>query len=138
MGLTSGYRDASKRTYIVGEPIDNVMVFDSSGRFVRRIGRSGSGPGEFEDGASLVVTGDGEFSVLDRRRSVILNFDYTGRLRSEVRTVGEWYPRGVRTYPLGGVLDAACVQSLHTGAGWVSAPSHQCRDPERSAVPSVR
>lgn len=98
VGLVRAYRDGSKRTYIVGEPIDNVMVFDSSGRFLRRIGRSGSGPGEFEDGSSLVVTGDGEFSVLDRGRSVILNFHYTGRLRSEVRPVGEWYLHGIRTY----------------------------------------
>lgn len=99
VGLVRAYRDASRRTYIVGEPIDVVMVFDSSGRFLRRIGRSGSGPGEFEDGASLVVTGDGEFSVLDRGRSVILSFDHTGRLRSEVPPVGEWYPHGIRTYP---------------------------------------
>ncbi len=97
-GMVRAYRDVSKRTYIVGEPIDHVLVFDSAGRFLRRIGRTGSGPGEFRDGASLVVTGDGEFSVFDRGRGVILNFDHTGRLRGEVRTVGERFPRGVRTY----------------------------------------
>jgi len=72
-------------------------VFGPDGRFVRRIGSSGSGPGELKDGSSLVVTGDGEFSVLDRGRGVILNFDHTGRLRSEVRTVG-WVPHGTRTF----------------------------------------
>ena len=97
-GTVSAYRDASKRTYIVGEPIDHILVFDPGGRFLRRIGRTGSGPGEFSDGSSLVVTGDGEFSVFDRGRGVILNFDYTGRLRSEVRTVGQQFPRGVETY----------------------------------------
>jgi hypothetical protein len=97
-GFVMAYRDASKRTYIIGKPIDNVLVFDSSGLFLRRIGRTGSGPGEFEDGASLVVTGDGEFSVLDRDRSVVLNFEYTGRLRGETRPVGGWYPYGVDTY----------------------------------------
>ena len=97
-GFVMAYRDASKRTYIIGKPIDNVMVFDSSGLFLRRIGRTGSGPGEFEDGASLVVTGEGAFSVLDRDRSVVLNFDYTGRLRGEARPVGGWYPYGVDTY----------------------------------------
>lgn len=98
-GSVSAYRDASKRTYIVGDPITHVLVFDPAGRFLRRIGRTGSGPGEFENGASLVVTGDGEFSVFDRERGVILNFDYTGRLRGEVRTVGERFPTGVETYP---------------------------------------
>lgn len=97
-GSVSAYRDASKRTYLVGGPIDNVMVFGSDGRFLRRIGRTGSGPGEFTRGASLVVTGDGEFSVFDRGRGVILNFDYTGQLRGEVRTVGERFPSGVETY----------------------------------------
>ena len=97
-GKVSAYRDASKRTYIVGEPIDHILVFDPAGHFLRRIGRTGSGPGEFSDGSSLVVTGDGEFSVFDRGRGVILNFDYTGRLRSEVRTVGQQFPRGVETY----------------------------------------
>ena len=97
IGWIKAYRDVSGRTYIVGEPIDNVLVFDPDGRFLRRIGRSGSGPGELKDGSSLVVTGDGEFSVLDRGRSVILNFDHTGHLRSEVRTVG-WIPLGIRTY----------------------------------------
>ena len=97
VGWVKGYRDVSGRTYIVGEPIDNVLVFDPDGRFVRRIGRSGSGPGELKDGSSFVVTGDGEFSVLDRGRGVILKFDHTGRLRSEVRTEG-WVPEGTRTF----------------------------------------
>ena len=97
VGWVKAYRDVSGRTYIVGEPIDNVLVFDPDGGFVRRIGTSGSGPGELKDGSSLVVTGDGEFSVLDRGRGVILNFDHAGRLRSEVRTVG-WVPHGTRTF----------------------------------------
>ena len=97
VGWVKAYRDVSGRTYIAGEPIDNVLVFDSDGGFLQRIGRSGSGPGELKDGSSLVVTGDGEFSVLDRGRGVILNFDHTGRLRSEVKTVG-WVPHGTRTF----------------------------------------
>jgi len=77
VGWVKAYRDVSGRTYIAGDPIDNVLVFGPDGRFVRRIGSSGSGPGELKDGSSLVVTGDGEFSVLDRGRGVILGFDHT-------------------------------------------------------------
>lgn len=98
-GAVSACRDASKRTYIIGDQIEHVLVFDPAGRFLRRIGRTGQGPGEFTDAASLVMTGDGEFWVFDRGRGVILNFDYKGRLRGEVRTVGEQFPRGVETYP---------------------------------------
>ena len=101
VGWVKAYRDVSGRTYIAGEPIDNVLVFDPDGRFLRRIGRSGSGPGELKDGSSLVVTGDGEFSVLDRGRGVILNFDHTGGFRSEVKTVG-WVPHGNRTFAWNG------------------------------------
>ena len=108
VGWVKAYRDVSGRTYIAGEPIDNVLVFDPDGRFLRRFGTSGSGPGELKDGSSLVVTGDGELSVLDRGRGVILNFDHTGRLRSEVRTVG-WVPHGTRTFHWNGpqVIHAA-------------------------------
>ncbi len=101
VGWVKAYRDVSGRTYIAGEPIDNVLVFDPNGRFLRRIGRSGSGPGELKDGSSLVVTGDGEFSVLDRGRGVILNFDHNGGFRSEVKTVG-WVPHGTRTFAWNG------------------------------------
>ncbi len=96
-GGVRAFRDPSKRTYITGRPHDHVLVFDPAGRFLRRIGRRGSGPGELTDGASLVVTGDGEFSVFDRGRGVILNFDYTGQLHGEVRTAGELFPSGVET-----------------------------------------
>ncbi len=108
VGWVKAHRDVSGRTYIVGEPIDNALVFDAGGRFLRRIGRSGSGPGELEDGSSLVVTGDGEFSVLDRGRGAILNFDHTGRLRNEVRTEG-WVSPGNRTFAWDGprVIHAA-------------------------------
>jgi len=97
VGAVGADRDASGRAYITGFPIDNVLVFDADGRFLRRIGQSGSGPGELKDGSSLVVTGDGEFSVLDRGRGVILNYDVSGRMRSEVRTAG-WLPMGVLTF----------------------------------------
>ena len=112
-GAVSAYRDASKRTYIVGDPIVHVLVFDPAGRFLRRIGRTGQGPGEF---TRRFVSGcDRRRRVLGirSRAGVILNFDYTGRLRGEVRTVGERFPRGVETYPWEGpwVLH---VTNMHT------------------------
>ena len=121
VGWVKGYRDVSGRTYIVGEPIDNVLVFDPDGQSLRRIGSRGSGPGELKGGSSLVVTGDGEFSVLDRGRGAILNFDHTGRLRSEVRTVG-WVPEGTRTFAWDGPR-AIHVADLGTTHG-IGFPLH--------------
>ena len=52
---------------------------------------------------SLVVIGDGLFSVLDRRRGVIVTFDSTGALWKETRPRG-WSPRGTQTIHVGGPL----------------------------------
>lgn len=99
--------DASGRAYVVGTAVPHVWVFGPDGSFLARIGRSGSGPGEFRNIGSLVVTDDGVFSVLDRGRGTIMTFDWTGELRREVRTQG-WLPMGFQTIPFEGDL------ALHT------------------------
>ncbi len=43
----------------------SVAEFDPDGEFVRRMGRSGSGPGEFLNPLSMVRLGDGRVAVLD-------------------------------------------------------------------------
>ena len=110
--LATARRDASGRAYVLGRSVHHVWVFDSEGGFLNRIGRRGSGPGEFQDVGSIVVTEDGVFSVLDRGRGVILTFDWTGELLREVRTVN-WLPTGIETLPLEGslVLHAADVRT---------------------------
>ena len=98
-----GWLDESGRMYILGTLGTSVQVFGPGGAFLARAGRRGSGPGELEDGSSLVITEDGVFSVLDRARQVILTFDATGVLRSESRIRG-WAARGLETVHAGGVL----------------------------------
>ena len=92
-----GWLDESGRMYLLGSDGASVMVFGADGTFLRRVGRRGSGPGEFEDARSLVITGDGVFSVTDRDRGLILTFDRTGELVREVRPVGGWFPIGSAT-----------------------------------------
>lgn len=67
----------------IGNAVDH---FDASGRFVRRIGRSGSGPGEFQRISTiLTLPGDSLFAAVDARRARIIVFDVaTGALRREV------------------------------------------------------
>lgn len=98
-----GWLDESGRMYLLGNRGASVQVFGPDGAFLARAGRRGSGPGELEDGGSLVVTGDGVFSVLDDTRQVILTFDATGALRSESRIRG-WAARGLETVYAGGAL----------------------------------
>ena len=94
----SAWLDASGRAYVVGEAAPHVWVFGADGSFLTRIGRRGSGPGEFQDIGSLVITEDGVFSALDRGRGTIATFDWTGELLREVRTEG-WLPMGLETLP---------------------------------------
>ncbi len=99
----TGWLDESGRMYIGGPPASHVQLYGPDGSFLRRIGRSGAGPGELQHLTSLVVMEDGLFSVLDRRRGAIVTFDSAGALRSEARTRG-WSPRGLQTIHIGGPL----------------------------------
>ena len=99
----AAWLDTSGRAYVLGSGAPHVWVFGADGSFLARIGRRGSGPGEFQDVSSLVVTGDGVFSALDRGRGTITTFDWTGQLLREVRTAG-WLPVGLHTLPFDGSL----------------------------------
>ncbi len=103
-----GWLDDSGRLYLLGSRT-HLQVFGPDGAFLRRISRRGSGPGELQNGLSLVVTGDGVVSVLDRSRVMILTFDWTGALLSETRPRG-WTVLGPRTVHVGGPL------GVHHGA----------------------
>ena len=94
--------DESGRLYLLGA-VTHVQVYGPDGAFLRRISRRGSGPGELENGHSLVVTGDGVFSILDRSQGKILTFDWNGELLHEIRPHG-WFPFGSGTVHVGGPL----------------------------------
>ena len=111
--MAIGRLDASGRAYVIaGWSTPHVWVFGADGSLLSRIGRLGSGPGEFGDIGSIVVTEDGVFSVLDRGRGTIMTFDWTGELLREVRTEN-WLPLGIETVPLEGslVLHGADIQT---------------------------
>jgi len=111
--MAIGRLDASGRAYVMaGSATPHVWVFGTDGGLLSRVGRLGSGPGEFGDIGSIVVTEDGVFSVLDRGRGTIMTFDWTGELLREVRTEN-WLPLGIQTLPLEGslVLHGADIQT---------------------------
>lgn len=47
--------------YILDEPRRNIFVFDEAGRFVRKIGKQGSGPGEYSSILFFDIIGDSIF-----------------------------------------------------------------------------
>lgn len=71
-----------------------IRVFDSSGRFVRRVGGSGDGPGEFRSAGELAALAGDTLLVWDRGASRLSWFSIEGALVRE-RTLRE--PGGVRT-----------------------------------------
>jgi len=57
--------DSQDRVYIADESDMAIKVFDAQGKFLRSVGRRGSGPGEFSGIYEVVVLLDGRFLVTD-------------------------------------------------------------------------
>ena len=102
------WKDSSGRLYAFGESATHLLVFGPDGGVLGRIGREGSGPGEFGEASSVVLRDDGIVTVLDRRAGRIQTFDWTGKLLRGVRLQG-WNPTGVHTVQVDGAL------AVHTG-----------------------
>jgi hypothetical protein len=75
--------DNNENIYFI-ELLDQVIkVFNSDGIFIKTIGAKGSGPGEFQNIASLAITEDGTLLVMDQKLRRTSLFDTSGRfLRS--------------------------------------------------------
>lgn len=63
--------------------LDRIAVFDSSGRFLLDVGRSGSGGGEFSFPAGIAIHADGRVAVVDsfNARVQILRVEHFGEQR---------------------------------------------------------
>lgn len=62
-------QDSRGRVYLAGPYASQILVFDKQGRFVRRIGRLGGGPGEFNGIGSLHVGPGDSLFVFDNQQS---------------------------------------------------------------------
>lgn len=52
------FQDSSGNIYVSDQKIHAVMCFDSSGKFIRKIGQQGQGPGDISNPGAVVVTKD--------------------------------------------------------------------------------
>jgi hypothetical protein len=75
--------DAKGNMYILDEQAGNIKVFDSSGKFVKNIGRKGQGPGEFGLPISLFLSLQGQIIVNDMGQRKIHYFDLEGNYLEE-------------------------------------------------------
>ncbi|MGH7658678.1 MAG: 6-bladed beta-propeller, partial [Gemmatimonadales bacterium] len=68
------------RVYVLDQQMKEVRLFDSSGVFVRSMGREGEGPGEFTYPNGLMLADSGRIWVYDPRANRVTVLDSTGEL----------------------------------------------------------
>jgi 6-bladed beta-propeller len=71
--------DRTGNVYLLDVQLNQVMVFDREGAFLRTIGREGEGPGEFRRPSSFFITPEGKIAVVQAMpgKIVLLNPDGT-------------------------------------------------------------
>lgn len=76
--------DGDGRVYVLNGASAEVVVFDSTGEFVRSMGSQGPGPGELERPGALSVGDDGVVSVFDFSKASLVRYASDGRALSPV------------------------------------------------------
>jgi hypothetical protein len=103
-GITGVAEDGTGQILVIERGAQSVRIFDGSGRFVRRFGGAGEGPGEFQAISWLFVRGDTVHAADARWRSGAV-FDTTGTL---LFTYLQFGPEGSSLFPVAA-----------TDGGWV-------------------
>jgi hypothetical protein len=76
--ITSLAADAAGRVYVLDRQYQEIRVFDSLGTYVRTVGRSGAGPGEFGLAYGMDFDSAGRLWVIDGRNPRYSVFDTSG------------------------------------------------------------
>ena len=84
--------------------IRSVILFDSTGSFIRTIGRPGAGPGEFGVPALIAVDANDSVFVWDSRMSRISVFNLNGDFVRTFRVMPSWALTGMEFMPDGKIL----------------------------------
>ena len=75
--------DASGNLFVLDPTNARIVVFDADGQFLRSMGSSGGGPGEFRAPGSISVSSDGEVAVFDYGKGSLVRFDASGEVNDE-------------------------------------------------------
>ena len=70
--------DQRGRAWVADDPTSSIFLFDSAGRFVRKIGGKGAGPGEFQQHGGLATLRDGRIAHLDFSNARVSFFSPAG------------------------------------------------------------
>lgn len=95
----SALEDALGRTWVLDQQAVAIHVFDSTGAWLRTVGREGGGPGELRRPLALVRAPDGRMWVVDPGNARYSVFDTTGAYvrswRREVSSSSVPWPGGI-------------------------------------------
>ncbi len=99
--------DKEDNLYILDAGNHRVLVFDARGKFVRKIGKKGGGPGELMTPVGLAVTTSNEIAVTDLGRPAVSLFKKDGTFIKNLPLGDEFgFPvptNGTLAHPQGGV-----------------------------------
>src|SRR5688572_12430270 len=99
--------DREENLYVLDGGNNRVLVFNPQGKFVRKIGKKGGGPGEFMAPVGLAITTDGYIAVTDLGRPAISLFKKDGSFVKNITLDEEYgFPiavNGTYAHPQGGV-----------------------------------
>ncbi len=75
--------DAAGNLFILDPQNSRIVVFNPDGQFLRSMGGSGGGPGEFQSPGSFAVSPDGAVAVFDYGKGGLVRFDGNGEVMDE-------------------------------------------------------
>ena len=78
--------DRSGNVYLLDVQLNQVMVFDREGTFLRTIGREGEGPGEFRRPSSFFITPEGKIAVVQAMPGKIILLNPDGSPAGDFKT----------------------------------------------------
>ncbi|HOP60897.1 MAG TPA: 6-bladed beta-propeller [Candidatus Saccharicenans sp.] len=84
--LTSMDVDSDGNIYVLDGKEKKIKVFDSAGKFVKKFGEKGQGPGELNLPVSLQVTPAREIVIGDASNQKLMFFSYDGKFLREMST----------------------------------------------------
>jgi hypothetical protein len=139
-GVTAAAFDVRDNLYVLDGGNFRVLVFDASGKYVRKIGQRGEGPGELMAPTGMTVMTDGTLVVSDGGRHAYSLFRTDGTFlrtmaypdnegvggRTGVAATADFWLDGLHAYPQGG-LAALVFPRRVRNAGNVGAPTGERR-----------
>jgi hypothetical protein len=115
--------------YVWDRSVPAIRMYDAAGKFLRNIGRMGSGPGEYRSGAGIAIAKNGNLLMWDPGNARINVYSPAGEPAGTVPTLsgasGTMLGRDLLTVDTAGVMSIYTIlvdrtrRGTGSGAGWI-------------------